>query len=38
MDILKYGADVEVMEPETLRKKVASALKAALAQYHALSQ
>jgi predicted DNA-binding transcriptional regulator YafY len=33
MDILRYGADVEVVEPERLRNEVATALGEALAQY-----
>jgi predicted DNA-binding transcriptional regulator YafY len=33
MDILKYGPDVEVLEPPELRKTVALRLKAALQQY-----
>jgi predicted DNA-binding transcriptional regulator YafY len=33
MDILKHGADVEVLAPEDLRARVASALSEALARY-----
>lgn len=33
MDILKYGPDVEVLEPEALRKRVADKLAAAAKQY-----
>ncbi len=33
MDILKYGAEVEVIAPESLRLKVIGALKAALEKY-----
>ncbi|HQW19987.1 MAG TPA: YafY family protein [Rhodocyclaceae bacterium] len=33
MDILRYGADVEVLEPTELREKVAGRLKAAMARY-----
>jgi predicted DNA-binding transcriptional regulator YafY len=33
MDILKYGADCEVVEPEGLRIKVMALLKAALGRY-----
>jgi len=33
MDILKHGAEVEVLGPEELRKNVQQALKATLAQY-----
>lgn len=33
MDILKYGADVEVLAPDSLRRKVQAQLAAALAQY-----
>jgi len=33
MDILKYGADVEVLAPPALRKRVAECLERALAQY-----
>ena len=33
MDILRHGAEVEVVEPASLRKAVAEHLKAALAQY-----
>ena len=33
MDILKHGADVEVLAPETLRAQVQDALRAALARY-----
>ncbi len=33
MDILKYGADVEVMEPEGLRKEVIERLRGALTRY-----
>ncbi|HEX7038334.1 MAG TPA: WYL domain-containing protein [Pseudomonadales bacterium] len=32
-DILRYGADVEVVRPESLRKRVRAELVAALAQY-----
>ncbi len=34
MDILKYGADVEVMEPAELRAEVARRHEAAAARYH----
>ena len=33
MDILKYGPDVEVLEPAALRKRVAEQLSRALALY-----
>jgi proteasome accessory factor C len=33
MDILKYGPDVEVIEPEGLRQMLQERLKMALAQY-----
>ena len=33
MDILKYGADVEVISPKTLRQQVRQALKKAIKQY-----
>jgi len=33
MDILKYGADIEVVAPEELRQKVKEALIAAVEQY-----
>jgi predicted DNA-binding transcriptional regulator YafY len=33
MDILKYGADVKVVEPQSLRKAVAETLQAAMANY-----
>jgi len=33
MDILRYGAGVEVVAPEGLRDEVAGRLKAALDQY-----
>ena len=33
MDILKYGADIKVVEPESLRKMVAETLQAAMANY-----
>lgn len=33
MDILKYGPDVEVLEPEALRKRVADQLGAAVKLY-----
>jgi predicted DNA-binding transcriptional regulator YafY len=33
MDILKHGADVEVLAPETLRRQVSEALGAALQRY-----
>ena len=33
MEILKYGADVEVLAPAALRKRVAGALKLAAARY-----
>ncbi len=33
MDILRHGAEVEVVSPETLREEVKAALEAALAQY-----
>ncbi len=35
LDIMKYGADVEVIAPEFLRKKVASKLQEAAARYAA---
>ncbi len=34
MDILKHGADIEVLAPETLRQRVASMLSTALARYN----
>jgi predicted DNA-binding transcriptional regulator YafY len=34
MDILKHGSDIEVLAPETLRQRVASTLRAALARYN----
>ena len=33
MDILKYGADIKVVEPESLRKSVAETLQAAIGNY-----
>jgi len=33
MDVLKYGADVEVVAPVELRNAARAALTAALAQY-----
>jgi predicted DNA-binding transcriptional regulator YafY len=33
MEILKYGADVEVLEPESLRAEVAASLRRAAARY-----
>ncbi len=33
MDILKYGSDVEVLEPASLRDKVVEALQSTLSQY-----
>lgn len=36
MDILKYGAEVEVISPPALREQVAQALKAAAKQYRSL--
>jgi predicted DNA-binding transcriptional regulator YafY len=33
MDVLKYGADVEVLAPESLRKAVAAQLTAAARHY-----
>ena len=33
MDILKYGSDVEVLGPESLRRRVAGRLRAALGHY-----
>ncbi|MFQ5936140.1 MAG: helix-turn-helix transcriptional regulator [Acidiferrobacterales bacterium] len=33
MDILKYGSDVEVLEPTSLRDRVTEALRTALCQY-----
>jgi len=33
MDLLRYGADVEVLEPAPLRERVTAALTAALARY-----
>jgi len=33
MDVLRYGSDVEVLKPESLRKKVADELAAAAARY-----
>lgn len=33
MDILKYGAEVEVLAPADLRAKVAKRLRAAAEQY-----
>jgi predicted DNA-binding transcriptional regulator YafY len=33
MEILKFGADVEVLGPEALRKRVAQALKDAAGRY-----
>lgn len=37
MDILKYGADIKVVEPESLRKIVAETLQAAVVNYQAHS-
>jgi predicted DNA-binding transcriptional regulator YafY len=34
MDILKYGADVEVLGPKELRRKVAEELKKNIALYN----
>ena len=34
MEILKYGPDVEVLQPPGLRKRVAEALKAAAKRYN----
>jgi predicted DNA-binding transcriptional regulator YafY len=34
MDILKHGSEVEVLEPASLRKKVAEEIKKNLALYH----
>ena len=34
MEILKFGADVEVLQPADLRKRVADALKAAVKRYN----
>ena len=34
MDILKYGFDVEVLEPASLRDRVAGALREALMHYN----
>jgi predicted DNA-binding transcriptional regulator YafY len=36
MDVLRYGPDVEVVAPESLRNLVVERLKKALAQYAAL--
>jgi len=33
MDVLKYGADVEVLAPESLRKAVADQLREAAKHY-----
>jgi predicted DNA-binding transcriptional regulator YafY len=33
MEILKYGADVEVLAPASLRERVVHALQAAAARY-----
>jgi predicted DNA-binding transcriptional regulator YafY len=33
MDVMKYGADVEVLAPASLREAVASQLRAAAARY-----
>ena len=33
MDVLRYGADVEVLEPASLREQVRSALTEAAARY-----
>jgi predicted DNA-binding transcriptional regulator YafY len=33
MDVLKYGPDVEVIEPEGLRTEVLRRLRAAVARY-----
>jgi len=35
MDILKYGPDVEVVEPEGLREEVVARLQSALGRYGA---
>lgn len=35
MDILKYGPDIEVLEPQSLRERVARQLEAAAARYRA---
>ncbi len=34
MDVLCYGAEVEVLEPESLREEIAERLRAAAARYH----
>lgn len=34
MDILKYGGDVEVLSPQTLRTRVAEELQRASGRYH----
>jgi predicted DNA-binding transcriptional regulator YafY len=34
MDILKYGAHIKVVEPESLRKAVAKTLQAAMQNYN----
>ncbi len=33
MDILRYGSDVEVLEPASLRARVAEALRTTLSRY-----
>jgi len=33
MDVLRHGADVEVLAPAALRREVAGALQAALGRY-----
>jgi predicted DNA-binding transcriptional regulator YafY len=33
MDVLRHGEDVEVLEPDSLRKRVAEALAAAVDKY-----
>jgi predicted DNA-binding transcriptional regulator YafY len=38
MDILRHGADVEVISPEGLREEVKRALEAALRQYRTGAQ
>jgi predicted DNA-binding transcriptional regulator YafY len=38
MDILKYGADVEVIEPAALRKEIERRLRAALRVYEDAAQ
>ena len=34
MDILRYGAEVDVLEPESLRREIAERLRTAAARYH----